>query len=82
MQWGFGCLKWEQRERREGKSKQRPATGVALTKMHDNCQALSKIKSKEICIKRYKQSTVHGQNHKITTEDALLLLVDCREHAI
>lgn len=61
MQWGFGCLKWEQRKRREGKSKPRLVTGVALTKMHDNCQALSKIKSKEICIKWYNQSTVHGK---------------------
>lgn len=82
-QWGFGCLKWEQRERREGKRTQRRVTGVALTKMHDNCQALSKIKSKEICMKWSKQSTVYGEKkHKNTTENALLLLVECREYAI
>lgn len=63
MQWGPGCLKWEQRKRRDGKSKQRPVTGVALTRMRDNCQALSKIKSKEICIKWHKQSRVHGEKN-------------------
>lgn len=42
--------------RKEGANKD-AESGAALTKRHDNCQAVSKIKSKGICIKRHKQNT-------------------------
>lgn len=45
--------------RKEGANKD-SESGAALTKWHDNCQTLSKIKSKGICIKCHKQNTVHG----------------------
>lgn len=55
-------------------------SGAALTKRHDNCQALSKIKSKGICIKCHQQNST--RKHKNTPEDTRLLLLDRRVHGI